>query len=61
MIDALSDEDDRIQISAITALSKIGGDEVAELLFWKFADKFDRSTFPTLAEVLAEQVGAPHA
>ena len=55
LIDALSDRDDGIQISAITALSAIGGDEVAELLFWKFADKFDRSTFPTLAEVLARR------
>ena len=51
--EALSDEDPRIQISAITALSSIGGDEVSELLFWKFADQFDRATFPTLAEVLA--------
>ena len=53
LIEALEDDDFRIQISAITALSNIGGDEVSELLFWKFADRFDRTTFPTLAEVLA--------
>ena len=53
LIEALGDDDIRIQISAITALSNIRGEEVSELLFWKFADRFDRATFPTLAEVLA--------
>ena len=53
LIEALEDEDPRIQISAITALANIGGDEIDELLFWKFADRFSRTTFPTLAEVLS--------
>ena len=53
LIEALDDEDPRIQISAIRALSDIGGEEAWELLFWKFADQFNRATFPTLAEVLA--------
>lgn len=53
LIEALDDHDSRIRISAIRALSDIGGDDVQELLFWKFADRFDRSTFPSLAEALA--------
>lgn len=56
LIDALDDDDTRVQISAIRALSDIGGSEAQELLFWKFADHFDRATFPTLADVL----GAKH-
>lgn len=55
LIEALDDEDIRIQISAISALANIGGDDVDELLFWKFADRFERATFPTLAEVLANR------
>ncbi|MDA0710283.1 MAG: MFS transporter [bacterium] len=52
LIDALNDPDTRVQISAIRALSEMGNDEATELLFWKFADRFDRITFPTLADVL---------
>jgi MFS family permease len=52
LIEALNDQDTRVQISAIRALSEMGNAEAAELLFWKFADHFDRATFPTLADVL---------
>ena len=52
LIEALSDADTRVQISAIRALSEMGNEEARELLFWKFADHFDRTTFPTLADVL---------
>lgn len=52
LIEALDDNDTRIQISAIRALAEMGSDEARELLFWKFADTFDRTTFPTLADVL---------
>jgi MFS family permease len=52
LIEALDDNDTRVQMSAIRALSDIGGHEARELLFWKFADQFDRATFPTLADVL---------
>jgi MFS family permease len=52
LIDALDAPDVRIQISAIRALSEIGGEEADELLFWKFAEGFDRATFPTLADTL---------
>ena len=52
LIEALDDEDTRVQISAIRALSDMGNAEARELLFWKFADRFDRTTFPTLADVL---------
>jgi MFS family permease len=54
LIEALDDGDARVQISAIRALADIGGEEAFELLFWKFADTFNRATFPTLAEVLAQ-------
>jgi MFS family permease len=54
ILNALDDQDPRVQISAIRALSEIGGAEAHELLFWKFADRFDRSTFPTLADALGE-------
>ena len=56
LIEALNDPDTRVQISAIRALSEVGNEEARELLFWKFADHFDRDTFPTLADVL----GAKH-
>lgn len=52
LVEALDDPDARIQISAVRALSEIGGEEAGELLFWKFAEGFDRSTFPTLADAL---------
>ncbi|MFT5367306.1 MAG: MFS family permease [Candidatus Latescibacterota bacterium] len=52
LIEALNDPDTRVQISAIRALSEMGNEEATELLFWKFADHFDRATFPTLADVL---------
>jgi MFS family permease len=52
LINALNDPDNRVQISAIRALSEMGGEEANELLFWKFADGFDRTTFPTLSDVL---------
>lgn len=52
LLEALGDNDTRIRISAIRALSEMGGDEAKEVLFWKFADRFDRNTFPTLADVL---------
>ncbi|MGA1197480.1 MAG: HEAT repeat domain-containing protein, partial [Candidatus Latescibacterota bacterium] len=52
LIEALDDSDTRVQISAIRALADIGGAEARELLFWKFVDHFDRTTFPTLADVL---------
>ena len=52
LLDALENEDTRIRISAIRALSEMGSDEAVEVIFWKFADRFDRSTFPTLADVL---------
>ena len=55
LVDALEGPDERIQISAIRALSELGSDEAAELLFWKFAESFDRSTFPTLADVLGRR------
>ena len=55
LVDALQDPDERVQISAIRALSELGGEEATELLFWKFADTFDRSTFPTLADVLGRR------
>lgn len=56
LIEALNDPDTRVQISAIRALYEMGNEEARELLFWKFADHFDRDTFPTLADVL----GAKH-
>ena len=52
LIEALDDPDARVRISAIRALSEIGGPEAEELLFWKFADRFDRSVFPTMADAL---------
>jgi MFS family permease len=52
LIEALNDSDSRVQISAIRALSEMRGTEAQELLFWKFADRFDRITFPTLSDVL---------
>ena len=52
LVDALEDPDIRVQISAIRALAEMGGEEMRELLFWKFAEGFERPTFPTLAEVL---------
>ena len=52
LVEALDDEDTRVCTSAIRALSEMGGEEAHELLFWKFADRFDRATFPTLADVL---------
>lgn len=52
LIEALDDHDTRVQISAIRALADMGNSEARELLFWKFADKFNRATFPTLADVL---------
>ncbi|MDA0746189.1 MAG: MFS transporter [bacterium] len=55
LLNALDDPDTRVQISAIQALSEIGGDEAGELLFWKFADQFNRATFPTLADVLGRK------
>ena len=55
LIDALDDPDTRVQISAVRALSEMSGEEASELLFWKFADQFDRTTFPTLADVLSHR------
>jgi hypothetical protein len=52
LIEALDDTDTRVQISAIRALSEIGSEEAQELLFWKFAEGFQRATFPTLSDVL---------
>lgn len=52
LIEALNDPDTRVQISAIRALAEMGNDEARELIFWKFADNFNRATFPTLADVL---------
>ena len=53
LLAAVDDADPRVRISAINALSEIGGDETEELLFWIFGHRFDRLTFPTLAEALA--------
>ena len=54
LVDALDDPDTRVRISAIRALSDIGGEEAGELLFWMFAEGFDRTTFPTLADTLGQ-------
>jgi len=53
LLAAVDDADPRVRISAISALSEIGGDETEELLFWIFGHRFDRLTFPTLADALA--------
>ena len=54
LIESLHDADPRVRISAIRALSAMEGEEARELLFWSFCDPFDRSTFPTLVEVLSD-------
>ena len=55
LVDALSDADPRVRISAIRGLASIRGDEVHELLFWHFGSDFDPLTFPTLVDVLGER------
>jgi len=52
LLEAVDDSDPRVRISAINALSEIGGDEAEGLLFWIFVHRFDRLTFPTLADAL---------
>ncbi len=53
LVEALEDGDPRVRISAIGGLGAIGGDEVQELLFWYFGDRFDPLTFPTLVDTLS--------
>ncbi|MBT6148028.1 MAG: MFS transporter [Gemmatimonadetes bacterium] len=53
LLAAIDDADPRVRISAINALAEMGGEEAEELLFWIFGKRFDRLTFPTLAEALA--------
>ena len=53
LVEALEDPDPRVKISAIGGLGAIGGDEVQELLFWYFGDRFDALTFPTLVDALS--------
>jgi len=52
LVEALADLDARVRISAIRGLSEMGDPDINEILFWKFAEGFDRDTFPTLADVL---------